>query len=174
MACPYFSPREPLPWSKWPGKLRPPLGELYAGECQAVSEPFLPSERLLVDCCNLGYAGTECGRFPSGEAPEAVRFCVSADDGQTVEIDFAVERGHLPFLHGRLRYCRASKKLVQKWPTEKKLPHISHLAAGKTGSEKSGLGGSNSGSNSDTLLEHLAQAFLASYLRSRGEKPVLR
>ncbi len=146
MACPYFSPSKPLPWSKWPGKLRPPLGELYGGECHARTEPFLPSERLLVDCCNLGYAGTECNRFPNGEGPDAVRFGLSADDGRTVELAYVVERVHLPLRHGTLRYCRATN----------------------TWGELDG-----DGLNSDRLLARQAEAYLAGYLRSKAEEPFL-
>ena len=139
MACPYFLPSEPLPWSSWPAKLRPPLGDLYGGKCQAGAEPFLPCERLLVDYCNLGYARTECKRFPNGEGPDAVRFSLSADDGRTVEVAYAVEGVHLPLRQGRLRYCRATKA----W----------------------------SGLNAGGLLARQAEAYLASYLRSKGEEP---
>ena len=139
MACPYFFPAEPLPWSRWPGKLRPPLGELYGGECRARSDPLSPSERLLVDCCNLGYARTECSRFPNGDGPDAVRFGLSADDGRIVAVAYVVERVHLPLRHGTLRYCRASKT----W----------------------------SGLDADRLLARQAEAYLASYLRSKGEEP---
>ena len=138
MACPYFCPSEPLPWSRWPGKLRPPLGEMYGGKCHAGTEPLLPSERLLVDYCNLGYARTKCNRFPSGEGPDAVRFGLSADDGRTVEVAYAVEGVYLPLRHGTLRYCRATKA----W----------------------------SGLNVDGLLARQAEAYLASYLRSKGEE----
>ena len=139
MACPYFCPSEPLPWTKWPGKLRPPLGALYRGECRAASEPFLPSERLLVDYCNLGYARIECKRFPNGEGPDAVRFGLSADDGRTVVVAYVVERVYLPLRHGTLRYCRATKS----W----------------------------SDLNVDGLLARQAEAYLVSYLRSKGEEP---
>ena len=139
MACPYFCPSEPLPWSKWPGKLRPPLGDLYRGKCHAATEPFLPSERLLVDCCNLGYARTECSRFPSGDGPDAVRFGLSADDGRTVVVAYVVEHVYLPLRHGTLRYLRATKS----W----------------------------SDLNVDGLLARQAEAYLASYLRSKGEEP---
>ena len=146
MACPYFRPRGPLPWSKWPGKLRPPLGDLYGGECRVRGEPFSPSEQLLVNCCNMGYVGAECSRFPSGEGPEAVRFGVTGDDGRTVEIAYVVERGHLPIRHGKLRYCRDSST----W---------------------SGLNAdilNVDGLNAETLLVRQAEACLASYLRSKG------
>ena len=146
MACPYFRPRGPLPWSKWPGKLRPPLGDLYGGECQVRGEPFSPSEQLLVNCCNMGYAGAECSRFPSGEGPEAVRFGVAEDDGRTVEIAYVVERGHLPVRHGTLRYCRDSST----W---------SGLNADILNAD---------GLNAETLLARQAEACLASYLRSKG------
>ena len=146
MACPYFRPRGPLPWSKWPGKLRPPLGDLYGGECRVRGEPFSPSEQLLVNCCNMGYAGAECSRFPNDEGPEAVRFGVAGDDGRTVEIAYVVERGHLPIRHGTLRYCRDSST----W---------------------SGLNAdilNVDGINAETLLARQAEACLASYLRSKG------
>ena len=146
MACPYFRPRGPLPWSKWPGKLRPPLGDLYGGECRVRGEPFSPSEQLVVNCCNMGYAGAECSRFPNDEGPEAVRFGVAGDDGRTVEIAYVVERGHLPIRHGTLRYCRDSST----W---------------------SGLNVdilNVDGRKADTLLARQAEACLASYLRSKG------
>jgi hypothetical protein len=173
MACPYFLPAERLPWPKWPGKLRPPLGDLYAGVCRAGSEPFLPSGRLLVDCCNSGYAGAECNRFSNNDGPDAVRFGLSADDGQTVEIAYAVERGHLPLRHGRLRYCRVSKRLTEKEFTQKNSPHVSHPVTGEAVGEKSTFSGFG-GFSSDQLLEGQAQAYLASYLRSKGEELVLK
>ncbi len=35
MACPFFEPDEPLEWSAWPGKYRPPLGRPYDGRCRS-------------------------------------------------------------------------------------------------------------------------------------------
>ena len=160
MACPYFRPRGPLPWSKWPGKLRPPLGDLYGGECRARGQPFSPSEQLLVNCCNMGYAGAECSRFPSGEGPEAVRFGVTGDDGRTVEIAYVVERGHLPIRHGKLRYCRDSST----WSGL----NVDILNADILNADTLNADILNAdGLNAETLLVRQAEACLASYLRSK-------
>ncbi len=81
MSCPYFSPADPLPWKLWPGRLRPPLGELYDGECVArPAQPHRPSTAHLAECCNLGYARSKCNRMPA-DGPDAVRFSIAKDDG---------------------------------------------------------------------------------------------
>lgn len=107
MACPYFYPAQRLEPPEWRGKIRPPLGDLYGGECHArPSEVHHPEGSLLIEGCNFGYAGRQCGRFPGGEAPDAVRFCVREDTGSEVRIDYVLERAHLPFAHGRTVYER--------------------------------------------------------------------
>jgi hypothetical protein len=103
MACPYFRPTKPLRWTQWQGKLRPPLGELYAGECAAGAEAFQPVEARL-ECCNLGYAAGECPCFPKTRGPDAVRFAISADLDGLIQIAYCVEQDHLPFQHGVIEY----------------------------------------------------------------------
>lgn len=110
MACPYFCPTRRLEAPAWRGKIRPPLGDAFEGECRArADEPHLPPRTLLLEGCNLGYAARQCRRFPEGDGPDAVRFCLQADTEEEVRIDYVLERGHLPFEHGRLAYDRALK-----------------------------------------------------------------
>ncbi len=108
MACPYFCPTRRLQAAQWRGRFRPPLGEIYEGECHArPGDVSRPSGELLIEGCNFGYAAGRCGRFPAADGPEAVRFCVREDAGGVVRLDYAVERAHLPHEHGRAVYDRA-------------------------------------------------------------------
>ena len=102
MPCPYF---QPLGQLAWPNAPRLPLGDAYAGRCQA--DPALPADPdpvTLRDCCNLGYARGKCARFPDSTGPDAVRFAVTADAGASVSIYWVRERAHEPFDHGALEY----------------------------------------------------------------------
>jgi hypothetical protein len=110
MACPYFCPTQRLQAAGWRGKIRPPLGDLYEGECHArPNEIQRPGGAVLIEGCNFGYAGSQCGRFPGEGAPDAVRFCVREDVGGEVRIDYVLERAHLPHEHGRVVFDRATK-----------------------------------------------------------------
>jgi len=107
MACPYFRPTSPLSWANWQGKLRPPLGEFYGGECTACGdEAFSPAASRLENC-NLGYAAGECAHFPKTGGPDALRFAVSGDESGVVRISYSYEQAHLPCRHGVLEYLRA-------------------------------------------------------------------
>jgi len=111
MACPYFRPTSPLSLSAWPGKLRPPLGAPYAGECCARDgEAHRPPREVLLEACNLGYAGGSCPRFPADAAAEAVRFSLRSDDGEVIELAYARERDHRPERCGGLRYDLRRKR----------------------------------------------------------------
>ncbi len=103
MACPYFRPTKPRPWRDWPGKLRPPLGEAYRGECLAGAEAFLPADDRL-ECCNLGYAAGQCPLFPTTKGPDAVRFAIALDRDGLIQINYSIERDHLPFQQGVIEY----------------------------------------------------------------------
>ena len=125
MACPYFCPTDPLPASTWPGKLRPPLGEPYAGVCRArEGEDFRPGEDFLVDICNLGYPALACTRFPGEAGPDAVRFSVMADDGRVVRIAYVLEKGHAFYENGFLEYDRAANR----WSSRKVQPLLQRQA----------------------------------------------
>jgi hypothetical protein len=86
------------------------LGDAYAGRCQA--DPAFPAEpdsSTLRDCCNLGYARGKCARFPDAAGPDAVRFAVTADAGDSLRIYWVRERSHEPFDHGPLEYSVAAQ-----------------------------------------------------------------
>jgi hypothetical protein len=104
MPCPYFHPVGQL---AWPNAPRLPLGDAYAGRCEAdPGFPADPDPATLRDCCNLGYARGKCARFPDANGPDAVRFAVTADQGGYVTIYWVREKGHEPFDHGPLEYSR--------------------------------------------------------------------
>jgi len=60
----------------------------------------------------MGYARGECGRFPPGGGPDAVRFALKADDGGALRLYYVTERDYLPFSHGPLEYSTADECLV--------------------------------------------------------------
>lgn len=104
MPCPFFEPREPLEWSAWPGKYRPPLGRPYDGLCRAVAgQPHKPDRGHAIRCCNLGYARGACDRLPEDSA-DAVRFSLTRGGG----LLWVVEKSHLPLAHGSLAHGQAS------------------------------------------------------------------
>jgi hypothetical protein len=139
MACPYFCPTQRLEAPGWRGKIRPPLGDLYEGECHARPKEIQQTGgAVLIDGCNFGYAARQCRRFPDVEGPDAVRFCVREDAAGEVRMDYVLERAHLPFEHGGLVYNRA----LQTW------------TAAPSGSLAPAA----------SLLRRQAQAYLESYL----------
>ena len=103
MACPYFEPEERLPLASGS------LGDLYAGRCRAdASGTHQPDERTVADRCNLGYARGFCPKFPTGDGPDTVRFCVSRREDSTLRVLYAMERDHWPYSSGSLDYSTAS------------------------------------------------------------------
>ena len=91
MACPFFDPKEPIPWSEWPNPPLMPLGDPYSGVCAAGAEN--PPIR---ECCNTGYARGVCPNFPAGDAPDAVRFGIVKLEGSVASIRYVRERDHHP------------------------------------------------------------------------------
>lgn len=113
MACPYFYPTERLGTTLWPHPSRLPLGGGFRGLCHArPGEHFSPDESRLRDCCNLGYAGAQCDRFPGGAPADAVRFSLAGEDNGIITIYYAREKGHLPVEHGALQYDTHSRIMV--------------------------------------------------------------
>jgi hypothetical protein len=106
MCCPYFSPLRPA--GAAPTAL--PLGDRWNGMCCAAGQtPSTPEEPTQARLCNMGYARGECVRFPAGDGPDAVRFAVARDDGESIGIRFALERDHHPYAHGSLEYRRTPR-----------------------------------------------------------------
>jgi hypothetical protein len=95
MACPLFLPAAPL--SGFAPEATP-LGELYDGTCAADGGGVIPPETLR-RCCNRGYARNLCERAAAAH-PDAFRFLVKQDDGDTVTIAWSTERDHLPLAVG--------------------------------------------------------------------------
>jgi hypothetical protein len=120
MACPYFMPVERLENGSWPHPSRLPLGGGWRGHCTASGhEGEIPSQDILEEFCNLGYA-SGCVWAPRERTWDAVRFAVAppADSGErgkegisrsaalasTLRLRFACERNHRPVAHGELEF----------------------------------------------------------------------
>jgi hypothetical protein len=104
MACPYFYPVEARA-----GSAMLPLGDWWTGVCHAVPGAPHPVGGNGCDTnCNLGYARGECGRFPDGEGPDAVRFTVSSHESDCIRIYYVVEGDHHPYAHGQLEYSTST------------------------------------------------------------------
>jgi hypothetical protein len=95
-----------------------PLRNFWSGICHAdAAQPFEQSdERLLSECCNMGYARGKCSRFPEVSGPDAVRFTVARDAERMIFLSFAVEKNHLPYAQGVLEYSRAEQSFVVTHP----------------------------------------------------------
>lgn len=88
-----------------------PLGDHWTGICRAAPESPAPvRETAHRPFCNLGYARLECGRFPAGDGPDAVRFTILAAEPGILRLYYVIERDHHPFAHGPLQYSHASGK----------------------------------------------------------------
>lgn len=86
-----------------------PLGDLWSGVCTAdPAMPVRPDELTLSDSCNMGYARGRCPRFPVAAGADAVRFCISRDSGDLVQVMYAIEQDHHPLAHGTVEYARSS------------------------------------------------------------------
>jgi hypothetical protein len=108
MACPYFYPAQPSAVNSGAETAMLPLGDRWTGICRADPESPAPArETAQRPFCNLGYARLECGCFPEGEGPDAVRFTVRAAEPGILRLYYVLERDHNPFAHGPLEYSRA-------------------------------------------------------------------
>jgi hypothetical protein len=108
VACPHF---EPTKHRSDAGTLLP-LRDFWFGVCHADGAGFEPDERLLSDCCNMGYARGKCARFPQAPGPDSVRFTIARDSDQRILVSFAVERDHRPFSQGSLEFSRTAGKFA--------------------------------------------------------------
>lgn len=90
-----------------------PLGGAWAGTCRAIpGEVWQPEAVALERRCNLGYARSECSRFPDSDVPDAIRLTISRDDEATIRLYYVLERDHHPYAHGSLEYSREAGGLV--------------------------------------------------------------
>lgn len=99
-------------------KMLRPLRNFWSGMCHA--EPAQPfeqfDERVLSECCNMGYARGKCARFSETCGPDAVRFTVVRDAERMILVSFAVEKNHLPYAQGVLQYSRGGQSFVVNHP----------------------------------------------------------
>jgi len=94
-----------------------PLRDFWSGVCHAQDgAAFEPDERLMSECCNMGYARGKCSRFPEGAGPDAVRFNIGRDADQTILVSFAIEKDHHPYAQGALEYSRGSGSFAAPHP----------------------------------------------------------
>ncbi|HVP47875.1 MAG TPA: hypothetical protein VMT32_14880 [Bryobacteraceae bacterium] len=106
MACPLFEPVR----HRADGGTLLPLRDFWFGVCHADEGAFEPDERLLSECCNMGYARGKCARFPQAGGPDAVRFAIARDSDQKIFVSFAIETDHRPCSHGSLEFSRPEGK----------------------------------------------------------------
>ncbi len=104
MCCPFFSPRQRRAAGGSDASALLPLGDAWTGVCLAQPGNAAEPGDARLSLCNLGYARGICERFPAATAADAVRFAIASDDGHSLEIHFAMERGHHPRDHGRIVY----------------------------------------------------------------------
>jgi hypothetical protein len=109
MPCPYFHPRAPRVDAADPQSAMLPLGGAWTGACRAIpDQPWQPESPGAERRCNLGYARGECPRFPALDGPDAIRFTINRDEGDSLRLYYVAERDHHPFAHGPLEYSVAS------------------------------------------------------------------
>lgn len=88
----------------WPHRQRLPLGDGFVGRCMAPGrDGVTPDEAALKEFCNIGYA-SGCAHLPADRKADVVRFAVVRDGGDTLSLDWVLERAHLPVEHGKLEY----------------------------------------------------------------------
>jgi len=108
MACPWFSPQQPLPEAGAGPAARAPLGELWTGLCCAPGR-HEPADN---DACNHGYARARCPHFPADSPDDAVRFNVASENGDLIRLEYVYERQWWPAEHGTLEYSRVQRRIV--------------------------------------------------------------
>ena len=110
VACPYFHAVKPRTQTDSSRSAMLPLGDAWDGVCHANGEaPWEPDEQTLQSCCNLGYARGCCARFPAADGPDAARFTIAADSGESLRVYYVLERNHHPWSHGPLEFSRSGE-----------------------------------------------------------------
>ena len=108
MACPWFSPQQPLSETRTGPSPRTPLGELWSGLCRAPGD----HAEAASDACNTGYARSRCPHFPADAPDDAVRFHVASENGDLIRLQYIYERQWWPAEHGVLEYSRSQRRIT--------------------------------------------------------------
>ncbi|MSV34523.1 MAG: hypothetical protein EXQ47_02845 [Bryobacterales bacterium] len=80
----------------WDPAPRLTLFDAWSGVCTAAYD-WTPPEATQREVCNCGYARGSCGRFPAGEAADAVRFSLLRE-----RLIYVLEKDHAPIEHGEI------------------------------------------------------------------------
>jgi len=135
LACPYFMPVSKLENGSWPHPARLPLGCGWSGHCTAPGhEQAVPSQNVLEDFCNLGYANS-CGWAPAKRRWDAVRFAIASparnsrdatsaenEPARVLRVTYVYEQSNRPAGQGELEFdlstatwlCRHEDARIQK------------------------------------------------------------
>ncbi len=103
MACPFFSPTERAENIALPHPARLPLGAAWRGACAAPGADLVQLGEVELESCNLGYAHA-CPRLPQQRTADAVRFIMSKQCPDRLQVQYVLEAKHLPVAHGVLEY----------------------------------------------------------------------
>ena len=110
MPCPFFEPQHLIENRAHTGA-RFPLIREYGGLCHAhEGQPVTaPSERRFD--CNHGYSRDTCPHFPARESPSAVRYSVTQESTEKLDLLCIEEAGYAPLQWHALRYETAGDRL---------------------------------------------------------------
>lgn len=123
VTCPFFSPSDRADNIALPHPARLPLGAAWRGTCAAPGAELVQLGAAELESCNLGYAHG-CPRLPEQRTADAVRFVVSRQSADRLQLQFVLEAKHLPVAHGNLEYDR----ILSCWTTGHPDPGIQKLA----------------------------------------------
>ncbi len=123
MACPYFSPQERAENIALPHPARLPLGAAWRGGCGAPGGELIQLGTAELESCNLGYAH-KCPRLPQQRTADAVRFVVSKQCPDRLQVQYVLEAKHQPVEHGLLEYDR----VAAMWNVPHSDPRLQKLA----------------------------------------------
>ena len=112
MPCPFFEPGFVVlrPENR---NARLPLIEEYDGRCLAVEGGIAAPPDRRARCCNQGYSAGSCEHFPSWETRSALRYSVTQQTADTVDL-ICIEEQLFEPLHWRsLRYLIKEDALAE-------------------------------------------------------------
>ena len=112
MACPYFYPLARLDTNYWAVPPRCPLGDAFSGECRAANASSQPDETILRQYCNFGYGRGQCGCFPNIAETDAVRFHIAGECGQSIRIQYVLEKNCWPTIYGTADFSMTTDEFV--------------------------------------------------------------
>jgi hypothetical protein len=142
MPCRYFEPLQivAIPFHR---NARLPLINEYDGSCHASPESAaVPAESRFAGC-NHGNRDNPCGRFPASDERIVLRFTISKESSEELEVLAIEEANHRPIRWQTVRFVLGSEEL---WPDRTDICQRAQIlafcrsyvtrAAGQAGSEE--------------------------------------